>query len=95
MKYTIKDTKDVVIESGRDKSKEIIKLDDSVMREFEMTFTFKEVDYNVMIYNVSEDYIARCPEIVEEYCYNIINKLAREGHEFINGERIDFQKYLV
>lgn len=86
----IVDGKDVVF-----KPKETTKIENPVMLEFEMNFTFKETDYNVMIYNVSEDYIARCPEIVEEYCHNIIKQLVVEGHEFINGERIDFKKYLV
>lgn len=93
--FCIVDGEDVVIESGKNESEEIIGFDDFVMRECDMSFTFEEIDYKVTIYNIENKYINICPEIVEERCYNIINKLAVEGHKFVNGERIDFEKYLV
>lgn len=88
--YCIVDGEDVTF-----KHEEITKIENPVMLELEMNFTFKQKDYSVMIYNVSEDYVVRCPEIVEEYCQNIIKQLVVEEHEFVNGERIDFKKYLV
>ncbi|WP_312286668.1 hypothetical protein [Terrisporobacter sp.] len=89
-RYCIVDGEDVTF-----KHEEITKIENPVMLELEMNFTFKQKDYSVIIYNVSEDYVVRCPEIVGEYCQNIIKQLAIEGHKFVNGEHIDFQKYLV
>ena len=86
---------DVVIEVDTDELKKSFVFDDSTTLSCDMEFALENVNYNITINNILGKYIERCPEIVAEYCYNIIHKLVKEGHEFINGEVIDFQKYLV
>lgn len=61
---------------------------------FNMSFTFKNIKYNININNVSYKYVNN-PKLLSEYCKNILYNLVEEEHEFINGEVIDFQKYLI
>lgn len=78
-----------------DRSKELSMLNDNEIANCNMKFTFKNTGYSVTINNIPGKYVSKCPELVGEYCRNIIYKLAEEGHIFADGEIIDFQKYLV
>lgn len=73
----------------------LFEIDDSFIVDCKTEFMFNGVEYNLMVNNIPGKYACKCSELVGEYCKNIIYKLAKEGHEFVNGEVIDFQEYLV
>lgn len=78
-----------------DKSKQLFVFNESETFDFDISFTFENIKYNITINNIPGRYVNDNPELVGEYCKNILYKLAEEGHKFVNGEIIDFQKYLV
>lgn len=57
-------------------------------------FEINEQTYRVKIGNIATEYMV-CPEIVKEYCVNIIRKLYKEGYRFDDDKVIDFKEYLV
>lgn len=68
--------------------------------EIKCKFDIEDKTYKTTIGNIPIKYMIRngevvVPEIVKEYCVNIVRRLYEEGYRFDDNKVICFQEYLV